>query len=97
MLIAKTMMCANDAMMMKHEAMGTIWSAGQIQHHQHHGCCHIGVGIEEGQGEGALGGRVGGVLHTLLMVELGSWGNVHACMHNNSSKKCGTPIMKISV
>ena len=47
---------------------------------------------------GASGGRVGGVLRTLLMVELGSPGffrrrDVRACTHDNSSKKYGTPTM----
>jgi hypothetical protein len=41
---------------------------------------------------------VGGVLRTLLMVELGSpvsfqRHDVRACTHDNSSKKYGTPTM----
>jgi hypothetical protein len=79
------------------ETMGTIQPAGQIQRRRHRSSRRIGVGVEGGQG-GALGGRVGGVLRTLLTVELGSriffqQRDVRACTHNNSSKKYGTPIM----
>ncbi len=79
------------------ETMGTTQPAGRIQCSQHRVVCRIGVGNEGGQG-GAPGGRVEGVLRTLLMVELGSpvffqRGDVRACTHDNSSKKYGTPTM----
>ncbi len=64
----------NDNVRQKHnsdELMGTIWPAGWIQHCRHFYACCIGVGNEGGQG-GASRGRVGGVLHVLLMMERGS-------------------------
>jgi hypothetical protein len=80
------------------ETMGTAQPAGPIRRRQHRVVGHIGVGDEGGQGGGVPGGRVGGVLRTLLMVDLGSPGffrqrDVRACMHDNSSKKYGTPTM----
>ena len=47
---------------------------------------------------GASGGRIEGVVGTLLIVELGSLGffgkhDVCACTCNNSAKKHGTPTM----
>jgi hypothetical protein len=59
------------------------------------------VGIEKRQGRDA--GREGGVVKVhRLIVKLGSQPyqhkhNVPACMHNNSKKKYGTPIMLISL
>jgi hypothetical protein len=59
------------------------------------------VGVEGWQG-GVPRGRGGVVKVSRLVVELGSWPqqhkhNVRTCMHNNSKKKCGTPIMLISL
>ncbi len=47
---------------------------------------------------GASGGRIGGALHTLLIVELGSRSfflprDVRACTHNIFVKKYGTTTM----
>ena len=53
------------------KTMGTIRPAGRIRRRRHHFARLICVGDEGRQG-GALGGRVGGVFGTLLMVELGS-------------------------
>jgi hypothetical protein len=58
----------------------------------------MGVGDEGGQG-GAPGGRVEGVVGTLLIVELGSpffFGKHDGCAvgRNNSAKNYGTPTNK---
>ncbi len=53
------------------ETMGTAQPAGRIRRRPHHSSCRIGVGVKGSQG-GASGGRVGGELRILLMVELGS-------------------------
>jgi hypothetical protein len=58
----------------------------------------MGVGDEGGQG-GAPGGRVEGVVGTLLIVELGSqvfFGKHDGCAvgRNNSAKHYGTPTNK---
>jgi len=59
----------------------------------------MGVGDEGGQG-GAPGGRVEGVVGTLLIVELGSpvfFGKHYGCAvgRNNSAKNYGTPTNKV--
>jgi len=60
----------------------------------------MGVGNDLGQGGGVLGGRVEGVVGTLLIVELGSpvfLGKHDGCAvgHDNSAKKYGTPPNKV--
>ncbi len=75
------------------KTMGTAQPAGRIRRRRHRVVGCISVGDDGGQG-GALGGRVGGELRTLLMVKLGSpvffWRrDVHACMHNIFTKKYG--------
>jgi len=56
------------------ETMGTVRLAGQIRRRRRHVARLICVGDGGRQGGGALGGRVGGVFGTLLMVELWSPG-----------------------
>jgi hypothetical protein len=62
----------------------------------------MGVGDEGGQGGGAPGGRVEGVVGTLLIVELGSpffFGKHDGCAvgRHNSAKNYGTPTNKLSL
>jgi hypothetical protein len=59
----------------------------------------MGVGDEVGQG-GAPGGRVEGVVRTLIIIELGSlrfFGKHDGCVvgRHNSAKKYGTPPSKV--
>jgi len=61
----------------------------------------MGVGDKGGQG-GAPGGRVEGVVGTLLIVKLGSpgfFGKHDGCAvgRNNSAKKYGMPTNKVSL
>ena len=87
----------DDDVCQKHnddKTMGTVWPALRIQRCQHYIVGHMGVGDEGRQG-GASGGRVGGALRTLLIVELGSRSffrrrDVRACTHNIFVKKYGT-------
>ena len=63
--------CIDDEMRRRRdddETMGTVRPAGRIRRRRHRVVGRIGVDNEGGQG-GASGGRVGGVLRTLLMVE----------------------------
>ncbi len=92
--------CIDDEMRRRRnddEMIGTAQPAGWIRRCRHDSSRRIGVGIMGSQG-GASGGRVGGELRVLLMVELGSPGffrqcDVRACTHDNSSNKYGTPTM----
>ncbi len=92
--------CVDDEMRRRcndDETMGTAQPAGGIRRRRHHSSRRIGVGVKGSQG-GASGGRFGGELRVLVMVELGSPGffrrcDVRACTHDNSSKKYGTPTM----
>ncbi len=59
--------CNND------KTMGTAQPAERIRRRRHHSSRRIGVGVKGSPG-GASGGRVGGELHVLFMVELGSPG-----------------------
>ena len=95
MIVASTTMCDDDASMTKRWAPPGPPDAFDVAD----ATCVVSwvLAMRGGRG-GWPGGRIEGVVRTLLIVELGSlvfFGkhDVRACTRNNSAKKHGTPTM----